>query len=260
MITQKQHRGFILAIKAGEIMMKSGGEIYRVEDIIIRICRACDIAHVEVFATPTGIFASIGSGGEDGDIKTYIKSITSRTTDLQKISDINALSRSFVNGELDVEHAIEKLKEIEKQNAYSIPLQMLGAAIASSLFCMVFGGSAKDGVATIFIGALAYMLSIFLSKHKISYFIVDFMCCGIATFLALLTTTFGLSDNTDFIVIGTLMLFVPGAAITNALRDFLTGDMLSGVARLTEALAIAVALALGAGFVLKLWLSIGGIF
>ena len=56
------------------------------------------------------------------------------------------------------------------------------------------------------------------------------------------------------------MLFVPGAAITNALRDFLTGDMLSGVARLTEAFAIAIALALGAGLVLKLWLYIGGIF
>ena len=56
------------------------------------------------------------------------------------------------------------------------------------------------------------------------------------------------------------MLFVPGAAITNALRDFLTGDMLSGVSRATEAIAIAISLAVGAGFVLKIWNSIGGYF
>ncbi len=73
MITKKQNRGFILAIKAGEVMMKSGGEIYRVEEVITRICRACGIPHVEVFATPTGIFASIGSGGEDSDTKLISK-------------------------------------------------------------------------------------------------------------------------------------------------------------------------------------------
>ena len=56
------------------------------------------------------------------------------------------------------------------------------------------------------------------------------------------------------------MLFVPGAALTNALRDFLTGDMLSGVSRLTEAVAIAVSLAAGAGIILTLWNSIGGVF
>ncbi len=260
MITQRQHRGFILAIKAGEIMMKSGGEIYRVEDIITMICRACEIPHVEVFATPTGIFASIGSGGEDGDIKTYIKSIPARSTDLHKISSINALSRQFVNGELDVESAINRLKEIENEGTYHIFLRIFGASLASSLFCLLFGGSAKDAIAGAFIGSIAYLFSTFLSKYKISYFIIDFMSCAVATFLALIATTVGVADGTDFIVIGVLMLFVPGAAITNALRDFLTGDMLSGVARMTEAFAISVALALGAGFILKIWLALGGIF
>lgn len=259
MITQKQHRGFILAIKAGEIMMKSGGEIYRVEDTITRICRACDIPHIEVFATPTGIFASIGSGGEDGDIKTYIKSIPVRSTDLQKISSVNSLSREFVSGNIEVEDAIKKLKDIENDGSYKLPLRLFGASLASSIFCYLFGGSLADTVACIFIGAISYLFSTFLSKYKISYFIIDFMSCGLATFLALLVSTFSLASGTDFIVIGVLMLFVPGAAITNALRDFLTGDMLSGVARLTEALAISVALALGAGFVLKIWLAVGGI-
>lgn len=240
--------------------MKNGGEIYRVEEVITRICHACDILHVEVFATPTGIFASIGSGGEDGDIKTYIKSINSRTTDLQKISDVNNLSRQFVNGEIDVESAIKRLTRIENSKAYPLPLRLFGAGLASSLFCVLFGGTYIDGAVGIVVGIIAYLLSVFLSKYKISYFITDFCCCGVATFLALFAEALGIADGHDFIIIGTLMLFVPGAAITNALRDFLTGDMLSGVSRLTEACAIAVSLAVGAGFVLQLWSSIGGVF
>lgn len=260
MITKKQQRGFILAMKAGEIMMKNGGEIYRVEECIERICHACDIPHVEVFATPTGIFASIGSGGEDGDVKSYVKSIPSRTTDLQKISDVNNLSRKFVNGDIDVEGALKKVKEIETTPLYSMPLRLLGAALASSVFCVLFGGTYTDGLITIFVGMFTYYISYLLGRYKISYFIVDFCCCGIATFLALLLESLGLVAQHDFIIIGTLMLFVPGAAFTNALRDILRGDMLSGVSRLTEALAVAISLAVGAGFVLQLWNSFGGVF
>ena len=54
------------------------------------------------------------------------------------------------------------------------------------------------------------------------------------------------------------MLFVPGVALTNSIRDFLSGDMLSGVSRLVEALLTAVSLAAGAGVVLKLWDLMGG--
>ena len=54
------------------------------------------------------------------------------------------------------------------------------------------------------------------------------------------------------------MIFVPGVAITNSLRDFMSGDMVSGVARLAEAVMIAVSLAAGAGIMLKLWDAFGG--
>ena len=54
------------------------------------------------------------------------------------------------------------------------------------------------------------------------------------------------------------MIFVPGVAITNSIRDFLSGDMLSGVARAVEAFIIAISLAAGAGMILKLWNTLGG--
>jgi uncharacterized membrane protein YjjP (DUF1212 family) len=55
------------------------------------------------------------------------------------------------------------------------------------------------------------------------------------------------------------MLFVPGIAITNSIRDFLSGNMLAGVARLTEAIIIGVSLAAGAGVVLEIWYMMGGL-
>ena len=68
------------------------------------------------------------------------------------------------------------------------------------------------------------------------------------------------SASYEPIIIGSIMIFVPGVAITNSIRDFLSGDMLSGVARMTEAVLIAVSLAAGTGLILNLWSVIGGLF
>ena len=48
------------------------------------------------------------------------------------------------------------------------------------------------------------------------------------------------------------MLLVPGLALTNAIRDLVAGDLLSGISRACEALLIGTALATGAGFALFL--------
>ena len=49
------------------------------------------------------------------------------------------------------------------------------------------------------------------------------------------------------------MLLVPGLAITNAIRDTISGDLLAGISRAVEAFLIAVAIAVGSGIVLRLW-------
>ena len=88
---EKKHQKMILilAVRAGEIMMKAGAEIYRVEDTIERICKACGIDHVDVFAMPTGIFITMDKGVDADDTYTYIRRIKSSETDLNKISRVN---------------------------------------------------------------------------------------------------------------------------------------------------------------------------
>lgn len=249
-----------MAVRAGEVMMKSGAEIYRVESTIYHICRAAGITHVETFATPTGIFVSIGSGGEKGDVETYIKAIRSRTTDLYRISKVNNLSREFVAGNVGVEEALQMIDTIEKSTPYNTLVKLLGAGVCAALFSLIFGGGLVDAGYGFFVGAASYYLAIILNKMSVNFFVQSFICCATAAFLTMLGHSLNLANNPDTIIIGTIMIFAPGAAITNALRDFLRGDMLSGVSRATEAIAIAIALAAGAGFVLKIWHSIGGFF
>ena len=56
----------------------------------------------------------------------------------------------------------------------------------------------------------------------------------------------------DKIIIGDIMLLIPGLAFTNAVKDIFIGDTISGVMRLIETVLWAAALALG--FALSGWL------
>ncbi len=255
-----QKKVLLLAIYAGEIMMKNGAEVYRVEDTITRICKACRIDHVEVFATPTGIFVSLDNGGADDDPLTYVKRIDGIETDLNKISKINHFSREFTTTDLSVDDAMLQLHEIDDSKPYPIPVRLLGAALVASFFALIFGGGPADFIAAFGIGMFAYAFSRFLGKFDINFFVQSFCSCAGAAFLALLISSWIDAVSYQPVIIGTLMIFVPGVAITNSIRDFLSGSMLAGTCRIMEAALIAVSLAAGAGVVLKLWNVIGGIF
>ena len=57
----------------------------------------------------------------------------------------------------------------------------------------------------------------------------------------------GLIKSFDKMIIGASMALVPGVALTNCMRDFISGDFISGIYTLTEAVLIAVGMAVGAG-------------
>lgn len=255
---KRQKEILILAIKAGKIMMKSGAEIYRVEDTISRICLACGIDHVNVFAMPTGIFVSINIEDED-DTVTYVKRITGSETDLRKIAEVNRFSREFTTTDLSVKDGMKMLEEIENRKPVAFPVRGLAAAVVTGCFALIFGGAIPDFFVAFVAGFGAYAFSRLLQRSEVNFFIRGFLCTAFTSICALIAETLIPGVSYSFVVMGCIMLFVPGVAITNSIRDFLSGDMLSGLARLTEAFLIGISLAAGAGVVIKLWTMTGGI-
>lgn len=255
---KRQKEILLLAIRAGTIMMKSGAEIYRTEETISRICKACGIDYVNVFATPTGIFVSTDNE-EANDTVTYIKRIKSSETDLGKISEVNQFSRTFTTTDLSVEDGMKILDEIDRSRKHPFWIRALSAAVVTSCFSTIFGGNPIEFGVAFFVGIFCYMFSRFLEKYEINFFIRGFCCCAFATFCALVAASSISGASYAPVITGCIMLFVPGVAITNAIRDFLSGDMLSGLARMTEAVLIGISLAAGAGVIIKIWGIMGGI-
>ncbi len=242
-----------LATEAGKTLLESGAETYRVEDTICRICKSLHMEEAESICLPTGIFVTAIM---DGKSYTKITRITSRSTNLNKVDRINQLSRDAAS--LNEEQFEAKLNEILNEKTYSNTLDLFFAGFSAFGFVLLFGGTPVDGIFAFLIGLLVRFLDKTLSKLKINAFFCVAICAAVLTFLSFLLANIGFNFSSDAVIIGSIMLLVPGLAITNAVRDSIAGDLISGLARAAEALLIAIAVALGNGAGMMLWIWMGG--
>ncbi|MCC5909711.1 MAG: threonine/serine exporter family protein [Clostridiaceae bacterium] len=243
----------IVAIYAGEIMLKNGGETYRVEDTIMRLCKSRGFSYVETFVTPTGIFLSMDKkNAPEEEMSSYIKRIRSRNINLNKISKINEFSRNFVNSSMSTEEAMQALKKIDEATSYSNLTKSIFGGLASGFFALLFQSNLLESLSAFITGMLVtYSLNYLLSR-KMPFFLANILGGGILTLLAIFFSYMTPSIHIDKIIIGAIMVMVPGVAITNAVRDSIEGDLVAGLARAGEAFIIAISIAFGVGAVLKI--------
>lgn len=105
-----------VATFAGRIILESGGETYRVEETINRICTSFGMDDADSFVTPTGIMVS--AFHKDKGIVSLIKRVKYRTVNLEKVHMVNDLSRSIGQQHMTVAEVNKALKEIDKSSRY----------------------------------------------------------------------------------------------------------------------------------------------
>ncbi|MCL2702893.1 MAG: threonine/serine exporter family protein [Defluviitaleaceae bacterium] len=246
-----------LSITAGEIMLSNGAETYRVEDTMKRMLRSCGYHSSEAFVVSTGVFITVNS--ESGDL-TSCKRIIRRSFNVDTLIKMNDISRSFADGRLTAESAYAKMEELRTaqpiQN-YTF-MKLFCAGIACGCFTYLFGGGPADCLNAFFTGFILKILLIQLRKSRVSEVLCNIIGGVMISFLTLTLLNLGVGRQLDYIIIGSLMLLVPGLTLTNAVRDVLEGDYLSGSARLMDAVTVAICIATGVGTALKVWFHIFG--
>ena len=91
-----------------------------------------------------------------------------------------------------------------------------------------------------------------MDKFNPNQFFRIIIAAFLMAFTAYAMEGIGIASNADTMIIGALMLLVPGLLFTNALRDIINGDTNSGLNRVIQVFLIAIAIALGMGLVLSL--------
>lgn len=106
------------------------------------------------------------------------------------------------------------------------------------------------------LGVIISLLNDIVFKKEKNLFVssiaVSFIS-GVSAYALVLTR---IGSNVNIIMIAGIMILIPGIAMTNAIRDMLTGDIATGTLRLLNSVMIAISIA--SGFALSIIL--GGRF
>lgn len=233
-------------LDAGEVLISSGAEINRVEDTISRLAYAYGALKTDVFVITSSIVLTV-TFPED-KIYTVSKRLDGQGgTDFEKFEEVNELSRECCSERKALDTFRNTLGEIKAERSPWFKT-LIGSIIAAGACGVLFGGELIDGVLAGLMGALVWALTRYLSKflpNRVTFSLVSSIVIGLAICLFQFAAGVFLVDK---VAIGVIMLLIPGLAITNAVRDMLLGNTISGALKFIQSTVIAMMIA--AGFML----------
>ena len=225
---EQSRRALELVTRIGEVLLKNGGEIFRVQQTMQLVAKAYGIPGFQVY-----VLSSVHLG---------------------RVAAVNNLSREIVAQKYTVEEASRKIEQIDKLPFTSNAVQTLVSGLGAGAFCILFGGSLLDSAAAFLSGLVLWIFVLFLTARGANKIMVNILASALVTAMGVLFFhLFSFGDSMDMIVIGSIVPLLPGVPLTNSIRDYLNGDYLSGTIRMIDAVLVACCIALGVGIVLRVF-------
>ena len=229
-------------LNIGRQMMECGAEAWRAENTMARIFRAYDLEVLDAHTIATQAAVTVKTPAGEHYTSTCMILPDKTGTDLERLETLNAAARQICAAPPPLEHLPLCLNRPALRWSWR---ELVGYLLGSGAFAVFFGGGLIDGVASGFIGGLIYLMEQLRRVHHQNRIIYTTLACFLSGLLAQACVGMGFGVNLDLIMIGDIMLFIPGLVIVNGVREFFYADILTGLYRIVEALLIAGAIAVG---------------
>ena len=227
----------------GELMLLSGAEISRIEESTRRLGAAFGAVRTDAFIITSNMEVSLHDSS--GVSCTQTRRVSNIGTDIEKLHRLNNLIRKICSGELSDDQIIAELEKIKHSRAYPFSVTVFAYGLISSAFAIFFGGGAIEAICAFITGMVLALVVRASELGSLNKIFAKFFCSFTATLLAFVCLRLGIVDKVDHIIIGNIMLIIPGVGLTVALRDLFVGDSLSGALRSIEVVLFAIAIAGG---------------
>ena len=238
----------------GEEMIVAGAEVSRVEESVFRMCKSYGCDRINAYILLSNMQVTVET--PDEQIITHIRYMERSDVNFDRLDYLNDLSRYICANLPEVDEMKARLEEVMNRKEQSLLLTLIGAISAASGFIVFFGGNLYDAVAGIFMAVLVVALRKFFFSRENNQLVLNFATSFVAGIFALMLMHIGIPVHEDKIMMGGIMLLIPGIAMTNAVRDMLIGDIASGLLRLSNALMVAASIACGFAMAIALFGSV----
>ncbi len=177
----------------------------------------------------------------------HIERVEPADYNLGRLWEIDRLVESMEMGKTDFSRGLEELKRLtEAPPNYSFALNTVSWILTGGCFSILLSGNPWNALVSAILSVL-----VFLIVHRTSRYpgwkqvatIIGAMSAGL---LASAVAAAGLAINPPLVVLSSIIIFVPGLALTVSLTEISAGHLISGCSRLVDAVMMLLKLFFGA--------------
>lgn len=231
-----------LTLDIAERMIKCGAEVSRVEESMRIIFKGYKVKYYEVYAINTLLIATLR---DDKNVVTEARRVRYNDTDFLQLENINTLSREICKNNKSRKQVLKELQAMkEDKNTLSL---YIGQLLVAFFFTLFYGGKVIDAICALVVTSFLFLLNYYVPTKKTNKIIYNFLASFVIGIFSVFSSRIFPIINSDKVIIGNIMLLIPGLSIFLSIYDIFKGDTISGTTRFIEGIFLALAIAGGIG-------------
>jgi len=229
-------------VELARALAANGSTADRIEGALSTAAERIGI-RAEFFATPTSVFASIGSGPLNA---TKLVRVESADINLDRMTRLDAILQAISAREISIAQARMQIHEtLTSPSPWPLWAAVLAFAVSGGCASIFFGGRFREFAVALVAGLSVGLLGILTDRVRRLLRVFEFLSGFLVAMVAYSAAIWLPGLNTDPIIVGGLIVLIPGLSLTIAVSEISTRHLLSGGARLVGAAASLAMIAFG---------------
>ncbi|MGS2718720.1 threonine/serine ThrE exporter family protein [Eionea flava] len=239
-----QKRRFI--IKLGKALHKYGTPAYRLETHLQEVSKFLQVQS-NFMVTPTSLTFVMSESDDEQQDYSHIVRVKPGELDLGALARIDELVDELASEQRTLSEALERLDAIpNKPHPYGSLLTFLSYGFASAGFAMLMQTNWNSIFASALIGFVVFLFQFWAEKSQRIAGVLEPLVALVSALLASAIAVYEPTVNVPLVILSSIIVYIPGLALTLGLSELAARNLMSGTARIMDAVMSLFKLYFGA--------------
>ena len=174
---------------------------------------------------------------EDEHTYNHVECVPPGELNLGGLSKVVEITKHVLSNDLSFAEAKVEIENLKNHNfSYSKIIELLSFMLSAGSFSIILDTNWTSAIVASFIGALVYGITTLASKSSYIRSTLESLVAFMATIVTGLLSTIIPDINISMTILASIIVFIPGLSITTALEEITSRSLVSGTAKLFDAL------------------------
>jgi uncharacterized membrane protein YjjP (DUF1212 family) len=221
-------------VKLGKALHTYGVPSYKSQDYLEKISHQSNIKG-SFMDTPTWI--NYVFYDEDENSYNYVECVPPGELNLGALSRVERITKRVLANELSYGEAKVKIENIEAdQISYGKAVELLAFMTSAGAFSIILNTSWLSALVSFLLGAVVFSIAQLAKKSQYITTTLESMVALTSTLITGVLASYFSQINLSMTILASIIVFIPGLSLTTALEEITSRSLVSGTAKLFDAL------------------------